>query len=558
MNDQNQKQSKLNTGDSLIGNNSLDTKLMKNYNNRSALEDSSTPGSGDTENKRKRFATDRGYFIAKELLSTERTYKKDLDVISVWFREEISKSEEEMPEDVLSCLFSLIEPLREAHFRFLTEVEQRLSTWEGRNNPQVKGESQGLGDIILNHFSILPSYMKYLDNHLLILERLDAAFRKNRKFEQLYRDFELQRVCYLPLSSFILKPLQRLMHYHNLLSRLIKYYGPDHADYKDCCLAQAKLTPIVENLPSSLKISENFLQLSELQRDMPSFEGLLQGGREFIRQGCLLKHSKKGFQQRMFFLFSDILVYTNRTTSPSLQFKVNGQMPLRGVMVEESEDRTGTNYSFIIYGGNRTLTVAAGSQEEKDKWLEDLYEAIQNARERNDGKMLQYLSLKSCSSSDEIMDKVGEDNNANREKNSQQRSNTTVHVCWHRNTSTSLKDHLKALESELSGFLLRKFKNSNGWQKLWVVFTNFCLFFYKTYLDDFPLASLPLLGYTVTVPSESDDIHKDFVFKLQFKNHVYFFRAESDYTFSRWMEVINSATQHSSRSRLYNRKDSIQ
>jgi len=36
-------------------------------------------------------------------------------------------------------------------------------------------------------------------------------------------------------------------------------------------------------------------------------------------------------------------------------------------------------------------------------------------------------------------------------------------------------------QNQLSGYLLRKFKNSNGWQKLWVVFTNFCLFFYKKY-----------------------------------------------------------------------------
>lgn len=52
--------------------------------------------------------------------------------------------------------------------------------------------------------------------------------------------------------------------------------------------------------------------------------------------------------------------------------------------------------------------------------------------------------------------------------------------------------------------------------------------------DDFPLASLPLLGYTVSTPEESDSIHKDYVFKLQFKSHVYFFRAESEYTFERW------------------------
>lgn len=53
--------------------------------------------------------------------------------------------------------------------------------------------------------------------------------------------------------------------------------------------------------------------------------------------------------------------------------------------------------------------------------------------------------------------------------------------------------------------------------------------------DDFPLASLPLLGYAVNTPEEEDGINKDHVFKLQFKNHVYFFRAESEYTFERFV-----------------------
>jgi hypothetical protein len=51
--------------------------------------------------------------------------------------------------------------------------------------------------------------------------------------------------------------------------------------------------------------------------------------------------------------------------------------------------------------------------------------------------------------------------------------------------------------------------------------------------DDFPLASLPLLGYAVDMPATEDNIQKDFVFKLQFKNHVYFFRAESHFTYER-------------------------
>ncbi|XP_010141194.1 PREDICTED: FERM, RhoGEF and pleckstrin domain-containing protein 2-like [Buceros rhinoceros silvestris] len=111
------------------------------------------------------------------------------------------------------------------------------------------------------------------------------------------------------------------------------------------------------------------------------------------------------------------------------------------------------------------------------------------------------------------------------------------------------------IQNQLSGYLLRKFKNSNGWQKLWVVFTNFCLFFYKTHQDDYPLASLPLLGYTVSSPVEADGIQKEYVFKLQFKSHVYFFRAESKYTFERWMEVIKRATSSPARSSLLLPKD---
>ncbi len=44
-----------------------------------------------------------------------------------------------------------------------------------------------------------------------------------------------------------------------------------------------------------------------------------------------------------------------------------------------------------------------------------------------------------------------------------------------------------SVQNQLSGYLLRKFKNSNGWQKLWVVFTNFCLFFYKTHQVSWPI-----------------------------------------------------------------------
>lgn len=63
-------------------------------------------------------------------------------------------------------------------------------------------------------------YDQYLDEHLNVLEKIDHAYRTNKKFEAFYKDFEMEKVCYLPLSSFVLKPLQRLLHYSHLLESI--------------------------------------------------------------------------------------------------------------------------------------------------------------------------------------------------------------------------------------------------------------------------------------------------------------------------------------------------
>lgn len=139
---------------------------------------------------------------------------------------------------------------------------------------------------------------------MLVLERLDTAFKQNSRFEQLYRDFETQKVCYLPLTTFVLKPLHRLLQYQSLLQRLLKHYGPTHPDRSDCLTAIDTLKDLMEPVMETLEQSKNLATLCELQRDITGFENLVQAGRQFIRHGCLLKHSRKGYQQRMFFLVS--------------------------------------------------------------------------------------------------------------------------------------------------------------------------------------------------------------------------------------------------------------
>lgn len=511
--------------------------------------------------RKKRFPADKAYFIAKEVSTTERTYLKDLEVITSWFQSTVSK-EDYMPETLKNLIFSSFEPLHKFHTNFLKEVEQRLALWEGRSHAHAKGDYQRIGDVMLKNIQSMKQLTVHLRKHSEVLVELENGIKNSRKLENLCRDFELQKVCYLPLNTFLLRPLHRLMHYKQIMERLCKHYPPNHVDFRDSRAALAEISEMVAQLHSSMLKMENFQKLHELKKDLIGIDNLVIPGREFIRLGSLSKLSGKGLQQRMFFLFNDVLLYTSRGLTTSNQFKVHGQLPLYGMMIEESEEEWGVPHCFTLRGQHQSIVVAASSRTEMDKWTEDIQMAIDLAENCN-GPTPEFLGSSppdSKSPEESTVDQESEDDlNASRtslERQAPHRGNTTVHVCWHRNTSVSMVDFSIAVENQLSGNLLRKFKNSNGWQKLWVVFTNFCMFFYKSHQDNHPLASLPLLGYSLTIPSESENIHKDYVFKLHFKSHVYYFRAESEYTFERWMEVIRSATSPVSRIHVLSHEES--
>lgn len=86
---------------------------------------------------------------------------------------------------------------------------------------------------------------------------------------------------------------------------------------------------------------------------------------------------------------------------------------------------------------------------------------------------------------------------------------------------------------------------------MWVVYANICLYFYKSHDShegELPLASLPLLGYKVegevtdlggNLNEEKEIGGKKNVFKLGFKNHVYYFRAESGQIWEEWVQVLS-------------------
>ncbi|XP_029080460.1 FERM, ARHGEF and pleckstrin domain-containing protein 2 isoform X6 [Monodon monoceros] len=432
------------------------------------LSDAGGAGTDDQEELRHKCApADEAYFIAKEILATERTYLKDLEVITVWFRSAVVKADA-MPADLMTLLFSNVDPIYEFHRGFLREVEQRLALWEGSSSAQATGDHRRIGDVLLSNMLQLKTLTRHFQRLHEVLTELEAASRRLRRLEALRRDFELQKVCYLPLNAFLLKPLQRLRHYRLLLRRLCAPdrqdpgQDPDRGDQDRADRREAlkAITEVTSTLQHSLVRLENLQKLMELQRDLVGIENLIAPGREFIREGCLHKLTRKGLQQRMFFLFSDMLLYTGRGASGTGHFRIRGLLPLRGMLlivldppVEERENEWSVPHCFTIYAAQKTVVVAASTQLEKEKWMRDLNAAIDAAKSSADTALAPLGSVL-CPHprrpSDEVSLEESEDD-ARRARCSsggpgQHRASTAMHVCWDRTTSISRADRSAAVE----------------------------------------------------------------------------------------------------------------
>ncbi len=87
---------------------------------------------------------DRSFFICKEFLMTERTYKKDIGVIAENFRRELMVAinqhqdlymdeeynfENETLIHLSDVLFTHLLPIYNFHIHFLRQLEQRISIW---------------------------------------------------------------------------------------------------------------------------------------------------------------------------------------------------------------------------------------------------------------------------------------------------------------------------------------------------------------------------------------------------------------------------------------------
>uniref|UniRef100_A0A1I7XFW8 PH domain-containing protein n=1 Tax=Heterorhabditis bacteriophora TaxID=37862 RepID=A0A1I7XFW8_HETBA len=187
---------------------------------------------------------------------------------------------------------------------------------------------------------------------------------------------------------------------------------------------------------------------------------------------------------------------------------------------------------ITMHSGDKSIVIATPA---KDNWMEDISTAVKQAAKCR--FEIPPLNLEKKEEND--MDGINGSKTVEQESSRSKLS--PLQVCWHRRTTIGIKDVHRIVSNTQSGYLLRKLRNSRGWQKLWVVLANHTLFFFKSHEDDVPLASLPLIDYSIAIPNIEDQVYHENCFKLHYASHQYFFRTNNQYSFQRWLEAIRKA-----------------
>ncbi|XP_061524435.1 FYVE, RhoGEF and PH domain-containing protein 6 [Phycodurus eques] len=339
----------------------------------------------EDETKRKKVA-----HIAQEIMSSEKVFVDVLKLLHIDFRDAVAKATRQngkpvVDERVLSQVLYYLPQLYQLNKDLLRELEERVAYWS---------EHRRLADIFVQkgpYLKMYSTYIRQFDNNVALL---DEQCRKNPPFAAVVREFEMSARCAsLALKHYLLKPVQRIPQYQLLLTDYLKNLPRDSEDYKDTEAALSIVKEVANHANDIMKQGDNFQKLMQIQYSLNGHHEIVQPGRVFLKEGTLMKLSRKVMQPRMFFLFNDALMYT--TPVQSAQYKLNCVLSLAGMKVSKPSQEAYQN-ELNIESVERSFILSASSATERDEWLEAIAEAIDDHAK----KKISFISSRSQEEAD--------------------------------------------------------------------------------------------------------------------------------------------------------------
>ncbi|NWR48603.1 FGD6 protein, partial [Regulus satrapa] len=336
-----------------------------------ANSDSSKGETDPQEDKQAAGKKTKVYHIAKEIMSSEKVFVDVLKLLHIDFRDAVAHASRQLGKPViedriLNQILYYLPQLYELNRDLLRELEERLSHWL---------EHQRIADIFVKKGPYLKMYSTYIKEFDKNVALLDEQCKKNAGFASVVKDFEMSPRCAsLALKHYLLKPVQRIPQYRLLLTDYLKNLLEESADYRDTQDALAVVIEVANHANDIMKQGDNFQKLMQIQYSLNGHHEIVQPGRVFLKEGTLMKLSRKVMQPRMFFLFNDALLYT--TPVQSGMYKLNNMLSLAGMKVKKPTQEAYQN-ELNIESVERSFILSASSATERDEWLEAISKSIE-------------------------------------------------------------------------------------------------------------------------------------------------------------------------------------
>ncbi|XP_037998784.1 intersectin-1 isoform X3 [Motacilla alba alba] len=335
-----------------------------------------------TPTERKR----QGYI--HELIVTEENYVNDLQLVTEIFQKPLMESEL-VTEKEVAMIFVNWKELIMCNIKLLKALRVRKKM-SGEKMP-VKM----IGDILTAQLPHMQPYIRFcscqLNGAALIQQKTDEV----PEFKEFVKRLAMDPRCKgMPLSSFLLKPMQRVTRYPLIIKNIIENTPENHPDHSHLKHALEKAEELCSQVNEGVREKENSDRLEWIQAHVQC-EGLSEqlvfnsvtnclGPRKFLHSGKLYK--AKSNKELYGFLFNDFLLLTqiikplgssgtDKVFSPksNLQYKMyKTPIFLNEVLVKLPTDPSGDEPIFHISHIDRVYTLRAESINERTAWVQKI------------------------------------------------------------------------------------------------------------------------------------------------------------------------------------------
>ncbi|KAB1277186.1 Pleckstrin homology domain-containing family G member 3 [Camelus dromedarius] len=297
--------------------------------------------------------------VVREIVETERTYVQDLRSIVEDYLLKIIDTPGLLNPEQVSALFGNIENIYALNSQLLRDLDS------------CNSDPVAVASCFVERSQEFDIYTQYCNNYPNSVAALTECMQDKQQ-AKFFRDRQELLQHSLPLGSYLLKPVQRILKYHLLLQEIAKHFDEEEDGFEVVEDAIDTMTCVAWYINDMKRRHEHAVRLQEIQSLLINWKGpdLTTYG-ELVLEGTFRVHRVRN--EKTFFLFDKALLITKKRGD---HFVYKGHIPCSSLMLIEST-RESLCFTVTHYKHSKQqYNIQARTVEEKRSWTHHIKRLI--------------------------------------------------------------------------------------------------------------------------------------------------------------------------------------